>query len=338
MEKMFFGEIDRRGHDAVAQIADFEGVSKSSGPDVFRDLPAYMGAQRFRTPRGLDEIRKRATWESKNQNATLAALAGVFQAYATMWAEGVWEIARARQSATKFIVTDDPVTFYCKVMFPSEWKYPDDANLKQIGTRTVFPLGLDSCLIITHLQLVRQPRATPTEFRENARYYDQTMMHLGNIQFGRELEEDEVRRINHILKTRATRYIGAADKEWLYPERRVSTTDWNTLDDDWFLLPHLWKVPFSSGIVAGGDNWAWAMDEYGRHPGNPQYQNKKMHALDWAMRELSKREWAKIRAGKSISHIDKFWHDDVEDKLMQEYLKEEGVIPEPVQTEVEGRA
>ena len=78
--------------------------------------------------------------------------------------EGVWEIVRARQSATKFIVTDDPVTFYCKSVFLSEWRYPNEISLKQIGTRTIFPLGLDSCLIMTHVQLVRKPWAT-TEFR-----------------------------------------------------------------------------------------------------------------------------------------------------------------------------
>ena len=80
-----------------------------------------------------------------------------------MWMEGVWEIVRARQSKTKFIVSDNPVTFYCKSTFPSDWLYPNDCNLKQIGTRTLFPLGPDSCLIITHLQLARNPKATPTE-------------------------------------------------------------------------------------------------------------------------------------------------------------------------------
>ena len=52
-------------------------------------------------------------------------------------------------------MTDNPVTFYCKVLFRDEWTYPNDPSLKQIGTRPIFPLGLDSCLIITHLQLVR---------------------------------------------------------------------------------------------------------------------------------------------------------------------------------------
>jgi len=36
----------------------------------------------------------------------------IFQAHTTMWTEGVWEIVGARQSATKFIVSDNPVTFF----------------------------------------------------------------------------------------------------------------------------------------------------------------------------------------------------------------------------------
>jgi len=94
------------------------------------------------------------------------------------------------------------------------------------------------------------------------------MKHLGDIQYGRELEEDEVLRINYILKKRATRYVAAVDREWLYPERHVSTTEWRALDDDWFLLPHLWKVGFTTGIFAGGAKGGatFAADEYGRHP------------------------------------------------------------------------
>jgi len=52
-----------------------------------------------------------------------------------------------------------------------------------------FPLGLDSCLIITHLQLVRNLWSVPTEFRENPRYYDRTMKHLGDIQYGGNLRK-----------------------------------------------------------------------------------------------------------------------------------------------------
>jgi hypothetical protein len=35
--------------------------------------------------------------------------------------------------------------------------------------------------------------------------------------------------INYITKKRAYRYVAAAEKEWLYPERYLPTTHWNKL-------------------------------------------------------------------------------------------------------------
>jgi hypothetical protein len=131
MERFFFGMIDSVGCGAVADLASFEGITAQIARS-FRYLTGYMGAQRFRTPRGLEEIRQRL--RRQDRNSTLAVLGSIFEAYATMWSEGVWEVVRARQSPTKFLVTDNPVTFYCKVMFPSEWTYPNDPSLKQIGT------------------------------------------------------------------------------------------------------------------------------------------------------------------------------------------------------------
>jgi hypothetical protein len=93
----------------------------------------------------------------RRQNAVLSALTFSFEAFATLWTEGIWEIVRATQTATKFLLTDGPVTFYNKVVFPSEWNYPNDVSLKGVGTRTIFPLGLDSCLILTHLEFARKP-------------------------------------------------------------------------------------------------------------------------------------------------------------------------------------
>jgi hypothetical protein len=321
VERIFFGDIDRRGHQAVTLFGNYDGLTKGTG-DALQSLAAYMGAQRFRTPKGLDLIRKRVP--SEGHNATLVWMQRLFDWHGTMWYEGVWEFVRARRSPTKFIVTDGPVTFFNRSMFPSDWVYPDDANHKEIGTRTLFPLGLDSCLIITHVQLVRNPWGTSTEFRVNPRSFERVLKYLGEIQFGRELEEDEVIRINYILKKRATRYIAAAEEEWLYPEQRASSTDWPKLDDDWFLLPHLWKVPFTTEIMAGSKGGpAWASDVYGQHPGNPGYKDKALHDKEWVTHEMAKREWAKKRIGRSVAHIDKSNFDDVEDEMMNEYLHAE---------------
>jgi hypothetical protein len=328
-EKRFFGKIDTYGREAVQLFGDFNGVGqcfKTNPGDfvhkAFGILPQYMDAQRFRTPRGLDFLQ--SVVKAKNSNQTLMAMQQLYRFHTTMWMEGVWEIVRARQSQTKFIVTDGPVTFFNRRMFPSELTYPNDAGPEKIGTRTLFPLGLDACLIITHLQLARNPWRNPTESRVNARAYQQTMFKMTDAQFGRELEEDEVLRINYILKRRATRYIAAAGEEWLYPERYVSTTNWAKLDDDWFLLPHLYKVPFHSEIMVGWkDGSVWAQDEYGRNPGNPTYKDPKLHEEEWIRHQMAEREWGKKRAGKSVAHVDDFDRSDqVGDKIMQDHLTE----------------
>jgi len=327
MERVFFGAIDNRGHDAVSRFAEYNGATDSI-VKAFNSMVLYMGAQRFRTPRGLENIKRLARSADRYTvaNAALITMADRFQEYTTMWSEAVWELVSATQSPTKFIVTDNPVTFYCKIVFPSEWTYPHDVNLKQIGTRTLFPLGSDSCLVITHLQLVRNPWSTPTMFRENARSYDRTLKHLGEIQYGRELEEDEVVRVNYILKRRATRYVAAAEEAWLYPERRLSATDWAGLDDDWFLLPHLWRVSFTTGIMAGGGkSRPFACDEYGFKPWDFRYQDTRRREAEWETFERAKRDWAKKRIGKSRAKTAKLGRD-VSDSMMDDYLREEGML------------
>jgi len=99
-------------------------------------------------------------------------------------------------------------------------------------------------------------------------------------------------------------------------------------------LPNLWKVSFTSEIIMGGDGWAWAMDEYGRHPGDPQFKNKLQHDIDWLQHEVSKRDWAKKRIGKSVAQIDEFRHGggNVEDEIMRKYLEEEGLLPKSAES------
>jgi hypothetical protein len=223
-------------------------------------------------------------------------------------------------------VTDAPVTFYNRWMFPSDWVHPEDADYKEIGTRALFPLGPDSCFILTHLQLVRNPWCAPYGIRRNPRSYEHTMKYLLEIQYGRELEEEEVLRINYILKMRATRYIAAAEREWLFPERHVSTT-WSSLDEDWFLLPNPWKTSFTTGMMMGfKDGSAWAVDEYGHRPWQREYQNEKTREAEHEKFDEARREWAKRRVGKSRAHIPEFREDSVHDRVMDEYLRQGGLM------------
>jgi hypothetical protein len=321
IEQRFFGRIDTVGESAVRFFSAYRYRDETH--DAFDGLTQYMGAQRFRTPRGLDFLKlARGTG---NHNAALTTMGRIFRYHATMWSEGIWEVVGASASPTKFIVSDGPVTFYNPGAFPGapECRYPQDVPLERIGTRTIFPLGMESCLIITHLQLVRDPWLAPGRPRTNARAFETTMMDLTDIQFGRELEEDEVRRVNYILKKRASRYVAAAEAEWLHPEQHLATTAWNKLDADWFLLPNLYKVDYKTGLFWGdAKGRAWGQDEFGRRPGQPGYDTRRPTKDDFERHLQAREAWALKRRGRSLARVEDYTHKDTAaDHLMQRFLE-----------------
>ena len=326
LEQHFFGAVDRLGAPAAEFFNSFNAI-RTGINKFYQDFLAYIAAQRFRTLRGLDWIKRQAG--APDQTRTLIAMRELFQLYNAMWMEGVWELVHARNSARKFIVSDNPVTFYNRRIFPHEDAYPGGDDFPKVGTRTIFPVSMDCCLIITHLQLVRNPWSKPLAIRENARMFGQTMAKLTAIQVGRELEEDEVLRINYILKQRATKFIAAPNREALCPENQFAKTDWSKLDDDWFLLPNPWKVGFTTGIVAGfKDGSTLAVDEYGRSPRHPRFEDGRRREAEHRTFENGRREWAKRRIGKSLAHtLDLGREDAFSDRFMREYLQQEGLLP-----------
>ncbi len=241
LEKHLFGVVDKRGAAAAEFFSHYDSL-KDGTREAFHGILAYLGAQRFRTPHGLDWLAKHLRLHDKNM--ALLAMQHLFQQFGTMWTEGVWEIVHARQSAMKFIVSDVPVTFFNRNIIPGGHSYPGIKDFPMVGTRTIFPLSRDSCLIITHLQLMRNPWNNPTERRVNPRTFQQTMVNLTDIQFGRELEEYEVLRINLILKRWARKYIAAADQESLYPERQVGNIHWTNTDG----LLHIRAIKMKRGV------------------------------------------------------------------------------------------
>ena len=60
---------------------DYGGFGKVH-PDNFNILTAYMGAQRFRTPKGLDYLKQET--KSTDNNFVLKTLGRFFQVYTTM--------------------------------------------------------------------------------------------------------------------------------------------------------------------------------------------------------------------------------------------------------------
>jgi len=127
--------------------------------------------------------------------------------------------------------------------------------------------------------------------RVNARAYDAGFpFDLRTVQTQRQLSEDEVVRINTILKQRASHFMVASKKEWLYPEDSVpQAVAWAKLNDDWFLMPNPYKVGFKTGFVAGGfpdGRSPLAFDEHGRRPGEPGYNDEALMRRE--MRQFDK--------------------------------------------------
>lgn len=318
-EKRFFGEVDRRGKPAVESFANLDGYTRGF-PDMFRPLLGYMGAQRFRTPRGLDWLRKIS--QSQGQ-AVLAFMARMFQAHGTMWMEGVWEIVRADAAQVKFIVTDSPVTFYNASIPPSRAKYPGTEELDRIGTRTLFPLGRDRCLILTHLQFVRNPTVKAVTVRTNARSFQFATNKFTDIQFGRLVSDEEVRKINFILKRAATKYIAAGREEWLYPEAKNHSLGWANADNDWFLMPNPWRVPFGGETIWGyQDGSSWSVDAYGRNRYDPNYDDQRQRDREWISAQLAKYEWVKRRGYAPRSKTLDFG-DEIHDKMIDDVIAEQ---------------
>jgi hypothetical protein len=68
LEKAFFGSVDEAGCSAATFFEAFD-VTATGLKEAFHGLVAYIAAQRFRTPRGLDWIKR--GWGAKDQNQTL---------------------------------------------------------------------------------------------------------------------------------------------------------------------------------------------------------------------------------------------------------------------------
>jgi hypothetical protein len=131
-----------------------------------------------------------------------------------------------------------------------------------------------------------------------------------------------IQRINLMLKRKATKFIAAGEREWLFPEERLRKDGWATLDDDWMLFPNPWKVPFTSGIMVGyEDGGHWASDDYGRHPGHPQYKDPARREREWKSRRWTQQAWSKKRRGKPVSHVYESFDDASGDREMAEYLE-----------------
>jgi hypothetical protein len=268
IETHLFGSIDGRGAKAVRAFVD---ADLHAMHETFESFFEYLDAQRLRTPKGLDWIKSR--YPSLDQHTLMQEMQELRFMHCTMWAEGVREIVSAQTSGVKFLVTDHPVTLYNAASPPScpSCKYPGDPALEWMGTITLYPLNADTCLILTHLEYAKDPNITTlTQSRTNARYRGESMVRFDAFIRSRELSSAEVIAINHLLKSRARRYIAASKVEWLYPERSYAGT-WEDMAG--ILLPRERELYQFGGeiYVKYEDGSVRYQDQFGRSSGGHEY-------------------------------------------------------------------
>jgi Protein of unknown function (DUF4238) len=291
IEQFFFGRLDNEGQAAVEYFSKFEH------PDVnekaFTQLMTYVSVQKLRTPKGLATFEAYA--KSTNRNATLILLQQMQNMFCAIWTECVWQLADASDSETKFIISDHPVTVYNRACPPlSKWcQGHNDPDIRFHATHTYFPMSLDKVLILTNLSWVRNPYQNEVRVRPNPNLFRDTIFNFNAIQTGRRLSEDEVLQINYITKRRAYRYIAAAEKEWLYPEQRVSTDHWRKLGDGYLLMPEprliLMGGEMLIGYEGGGSD---AFSEYGHKPWQKGYKDEKRDKRESEALYRFQAEWA----------------------------------------------
>jgi Protein of unknown function (DUF4238) len=273
IERFLFGTIDNDGAVAVRAVASGDPRAIH---DSFQNFFSYLDAQKLRTPKGLDWIRAR--YGRLNQHDLMDEMQALRQMHCTMWLEAVREVVSAEDSDVKFIVTDHPITIYNPLCPPAaaQSRYPEDPPIELIGSQTLFALSANHCLILTNLEYAKDPSGVDLlRPRQNPRHFGSTLARTDAWVRTRRLSRGEVIAINHIFKSRARRYIGAAEEAWLYPEQ-ADTHDWR--DVGRILLPpdnELWH--FGGEIIVGyNDGRSSYQDAFGRTSRSHEYLRKDL--------------------------------------------------------------
>ena len=235
LERIFFGRVDALGKTAVEFFAGFDHDGVDG--DALENLMLFMSTQKLRTPKGLDWLAEQAG--ARRREDVLQHLTRLQSLYGAIWAECAWQIADASESATKFVVSDHPVTVYNQSCAPGNphWsKGAKDPDIRLHATHTLFPLSKERLLILTNRSWACNPHLPPLEPRANPNLFRGAMFNFLEIQTDRPLSEEEVLKINCIIKRRAYRYLAAGREEWLFPERHVKF-NWRSVGNEYFSCP-----------------------------------------------------------------------------------------------------
>lgn len=309
IEQLFFGKIDSNGRKAVDYWENFAHPSISE--NAFNHLLLYMSTQKLRTPKGLTWLSEQVKTTDNNQ--TLRVMIDLKQLYSAIWTESIWQIADAANSNTKFIISDHPVTVYNRRCGPrSMWcRGTNDPDIRFHATHTLFPLSSEKILILTNLSWVRNPYQKEVELRPNPNFFRGALFKFTEIQVLRHLNEQEVKEINFIIKSRAYRYLAAGKEEWLYPEKDISKSDWHDFGNGYLLMPDPRAVSYGGEVMIGWkDGTVTGYDAYGRRPWQKDYGKETGADKEFETLQRFKGEFASLhgpyRRGRSFDmvHLD----------------------------------
>jgi len=270
IERIFFGDIDRRGAQAVRAFCHDD---KGAWHEHFQDLFEFLDIQKLRTPKGLAWLRQHYPEIGRlgemlpgvAQNQLMFEMQGIRMLNVTTWTTGVREIVSAERAGVKFILSDHPVTIYNHAIPPSDTRnrYPGDPTPALKGSQTFFPLGPDHLLILTNLEYAKDRAVRPDTKRTFARNYQHTMVSTIEFIKTRYLTDDQVAEVNFVIKARANRYIAGSRREDLFPEKLVSKS--------WAELRTTFLPPEDELYRFGGEMFALSegghvhyQDEFGR--------------------------------------------------------------------------
>ena len=261
----------------------------------------YMSVQKLRTPKGLGWLSELPA--GRDRNHRLMLLQEIQNVFCATWTECIWLIADATKSDTKFIISDHPVTVYNRACFPGSVYCQgfNDPDIRMVATHTYFPLSIDKVLILTNLAWVRNPYQKERDPRPNPGLFRNAIMNLQDIQTCRSLYEQEVLEINYITKKRALRYIAAAEKDWLYPEKRLPSTHWSKFGHGYLLMPEPREVHMGGETYIG---YKAAVPRLGMRtvnvPGNAGSRTRRGTRLSRKLYSDSRRNLQRCR-GRSIA-------------------------------------
>jgi hypothetical protein len=125
-----------------------------------------------------------------------------------------------------------------------------------------------------------------------------------DIQVSRHLSEQKVTEINFIIKSRAWRYIGAGKEEWLFPERHISKSEWNTYGHGYLLMPDPRCVACKGELIIGfKDGTTTGFDPYGRRPWDSNFGKESRERNEFRTLHRFQGEFARlfgpVRRGRS---------------------------------------